>query len=282
MKNAFRHKFLLLVACVAVVASLAVACGKTDSSLFIETPTPPTRAEAPYPLGTIPNHAVRAWRLGIGYTDPEPYRGGYAPTQISSYLYGYVKNQLVISVDDELENPVATISDMLRDAGLNFDRIEVFTAEDYADYDSISFINFLSPTQDYRYWQTLRDNFGFVLADLSDWEYERYIEPMRDRQPAEPADEHIRYQVKIHTDEDLVPRQLRELGVGTPLYFTYTSPVLAITAHRTTLYFFAGGIWTTFGDDLVWFNNPLPLRDDEARCLIGDTEFTGRPPLECD
>lgn len=248
-----------------------------QSRFFDRTTIPPTRDEAPYPHGTVPVRAVETWELGI--RDLEK-RIGACQTAIGSHFWGYVKNQLIVSLESAPDDPIATISNMLREAGVQFDRIEIFTAEDYAQYDSNSFINYLVPNsyenyladrvQDYDFWQTLRDDFNFLLSDSAIQEFQQINTTSEDIIPLLPVrEDRIRYQVKIYADSDLNLFQLRELrGVGMPIEFVSATACLGLGANRFTLYHFAGGVWTTFGDDLIWFNPPCSMLLQSFRLCV--------------
>lgn len=230
--------------------------------LFSSTTPLRTKDEAPYPLGTIPTSAVDKWendlrvlreRFDLELLFP------FCSAVVTEFIDGYVKNQLIVSFDNELDDPVETISAMLSAAGLQFDRIEVFTAEDYAHYDSSSFINFLAPSRNYSKFVALRENFGFTLNDASVEAFKSFFldtGEIMGRTFRISDDGKVRYQVKIYAENDLNLGQLEALNVGETIRFGHFSSSACPRVFNSTLYYFAGGIWTTFGDDLVWFIDP--------------------------
>ena len=245
----------------------------STAALLDDVPRPPIRSEAPYPPGTLPEELVEVWDAVIAaWSKPPPVMtfyqfcsvtGDYRPHWRGN-LVGYVQDQLIFNYDHELDDPEATIAAELRAAGWEFERIEVFTAGDYAQYGTKTFLNILASASHDGFdpVAALDEHFSVGIHPLADILREAILGEWGDQLPMNSdisydswraitasyqlgsaaglrvQDGSVKYQVKIHHDGDGAhERFLEYLHAGDRFPPTTPLPHIAPPPHANVIDF---------------------------------------------
>lgn len=230
--------------------------------IVLNSPPPPIHdGGEPYPHGTFPPELAGVWDEFIETLreDGAYWHGGVGnfvfaggPGICRALSYGYVGDQLFFDSREELDTPEGSISAALRAEGVEFESLTVRTAEHYAQHSPETFYNWLLPND------SSYDHFAAIERLGAELHPDAAANKMGLYPLSRLEEGYTRYQVKLHGHSGDVrlyhdPYNLHR-NVHVIDLATSCEP---LDAPREIMLLAVGGLYTTFGDDIIWYDEAV-------------------------